>query len=126
MAEIRSDSIPFSVKTWSKQQFLGLLFCLVWFFFSLKCLQCCIFLLIFFPPLQDLSLAEYILRLICLTSLWELEEGALVLAFGNTGDIAAFDFGFVSLLSGLGGRKSCSFIFHAAVFLSWLFKEAPA
>lgn len=47
-----------------------------------------------------------------------------MLAFGNTTDIIAFDFGFVSLFSGFRVRKSCSFIFHAAVFLSWLLKEA--
>lgn len=39
-------------------------------------------------------------------------------------DIVAFDFGFVSLFSGFRVRKSCSFIFHVAVFLSWLLKEA--
>jgi len=51
-----------------------------------------------------------------------LGEGALMLAFGNTRDTVAFDFGFVSF-SGFGVRKSCSFIFHVAVFLSWLLKE---
>lgn len=33
-------------------------------------------------------------------------------------------FGFVSLFSGFRLRKSCSSIFHAAVFLSWLPNEA--
>lgn len=33
-------------------------------------------------------------------------------------------FGFVSLFSGFRLRKSCSFIFHAAVFLSWVPNEA--
>lgn len=77
-----------------------------------------------FLPLRDLSLAKCIIRLICLTSLWELEEGELILAFGNTTDSAAFDFGFMSLFSGFRVRKSCSFIFHVAVFFSWLLKEA--
>lgn len=52
-----------------------------------------------------------------------LGEGALMLAFGNTSDLVAFDFGFVSF-SGFRVRKSCSFIFHVAVFLSRLLKEA--
>lgn len=48
-----------------------------------------------------------------------------MLAFGNTADSAAFDFGFMSLFSGFRVRKSCSFIFHVAIFFSpWLLKEA--
>lgn len=54
----------------------------------------------------------------------ELGEGALVLVFGNTSNRAAFDSGFASLFSGFGVRKSCSFIFHVAIFLSRPLKEA--